>query len=1188
MASKRVGIEYPSKGISENFGFSVQEEMTCRDERNMRTRDPRTGRLRGAQRAGLGIYQDQDAALDGSNKVRALAQVSSATNALIYSSLADGTAQTVANNAGDAEGVPILSAGDDFGNLYVVYRTEDTQPAYRYTLKVYNLDGETNATYEIPTEEFADAASAITTSITAMCVDRYQNVILGSSGNFTNHIVVFSRNISGEYEVFNKLAIDTVTNSAADRVVGLAASRGEAERDVIYAIVHGDFVGDITYAKASEGQNVFEVRCIAWDEYQVQSEQYTLAGAWNVQQRPVGAQDVIGTNSAPTDFAAATTAQGLLMTLGITHVTGNLDAHPNANRAIGVITAWNDRRAVFSIVVRANWSAQLGASVKSAIFSESSYLQLRNLDDTANLTGTQLVGGGVSLWHGYAGEYTEGTERTMSLGDAGSRRQSMLTINNNPGVNDALVIVGPKVDDPSTNGTLTIRWVSGGGAPTILTAPNSVTIELPLSHWSSLGSGLSNAWKYAYIMTAWASYARSNLSVNYNGNGPNVWITGGFSSLFGGILSITHPDPSRDLGVGDAYFKAVETTNNFTTLAHDTPTAFNLTAGNESEPQANVREWGPGFGNEPFYSAISQIVTGGVAARDNWWLGIRYISWLTHSGTAPEAYERKFLPSVDRLNTIYVPSNRASDTAAYNNKQLVIDEDAAVLDFALGHSQATLACVANYPVLTAIETDGINHTDLMYAVSEPDTGVTGDPSMYLYRLISIVQPSTVTRSVHTIAACNDKLLKLTATGPQSPNNNAVLDNSSPYVSMAAGFQRIYIADGSKYWVYDPLDTEVSDYGNITELLSTSITIIPPRCRLVTTWRDRVVLARDPADPGRWHMSAVGEDTNWDFFPANPTSTQAVTSTNTAAGRVPDIINAVIPWTNDTLLYGGDRTLWQLSGDPAAGGVLDLISQDTGVAFGKAWCTDPEGNLWYFGNTGGLYFLQQRKLPVRVSLTRVEEQLRSIDLSSYYIELQYNPVDEGVHIFQIPFGSGGAIVDQWFYEIQSGAWHKDRFGATATDLIQPTATLNINGDQASDRAILVGGEDGRVRYFSSSQTTVAKSDAKTNSTNVAIDSYVLFGPLVDNPIEYAQQVSEYGAVLSSSQDGCNFEVFTTDNPEVLGDPVARGRLSPGRNDRNLVRASGDHVYIRLRNASVGESWAYEGGSLTVSYAGDVRR
>ena len=1187
MASKRVGIDYPVKGISENYGFSVQEERTCRDERNMRVRDPRTGRLRGAQRSGLEMYDGQDGQLDGTNKVRSLAQVSSATNQLIYASLTDGTAQTVANNAGDAEGDPILSAGDDFGNLYVIYRAQDAgpPPVYSYVLKIYNQDGETNTTYEIPVEEFSDAPGTTSAVPSAMTVDRYQNVIIGTSGNLNNHIVVFSRNIAGEYEVLTKLNISTATNSSFDRIVGLAASRGEAERDVVYAIIHGDYDTSLSWAKATEGQNVFEVRCIAWDQYQAQAEQYQVAGEWNVHQRPFSGDNVVTTNSAPTDAAAATEAGGLAHVLPITHVTGNLDAHPNANRAIGVITAWTDRRAAFSIIIKANWSAVQGAAAKSSIFSESSYLQLREPDDSGNLSATQLVGGGVSLWHGFGGEYADGLERTLSLGDAGTRAQSMLTVNSNPGAGDKIVVVGPTVTDPSVTGTLTIEWISSGGAPTIVTAPGSVTITLGLTHWGGLGSGLANAWKYAYIMTAWASYARSNSSTNYNDNGPNVWITGSFGAASGGILTITHPDPSNDLGVGTAYFKAVEATNNFTTLTHDTPVAFNLSAAAELEPQANVREWRPGYGTGVFFNAVSQITTG--TALDNWWLGARYVSWLEDAATVP-VEDRRFLPSVDRLNTAYIPSNRASDIAGYADKQLAIDEDANVLKWTLGHSDPTLACICNRPVLEAIEKQGIDHTDLLYTVSVPDTGVTGNPSMYLYRLISITQPSTVTRERHTIAACNDKLIKITGSGYQNPNNNAVLDATSPYVSMVAGFQKIYIADGSKYWIYDPLDIETSAYGNVTQLLSESITIIPPRCRLISFWRDRIVVARDPADPGRWHMSAAGEDTNWDFFPAVTTSTQAVTSTNTNAGRVPDIINAIVPWTNDTLLYGGDRTLWQLSGDPASGGVLDLISQETGMAFGKSWCTDPEGNLWYFGNTGGLYFMQQGKAPVRVSLTRVEEQLRSIDLSAYYVELQWNPVDEGVHIFQMPFGGGGTIVDHWFYEVQAGAWHKDRFGAVATDLIQPTASLSVNGDQVGDRAILVGGEDGRVRYFSSSENTVSKSDAKTNSSKKAIDSYTLFGPLVDNPVEYAQQVSEYAAVLGSSQDGCNFEVFTSDDPENLGSAVARGKLAPGRNDRNLIRASGDHVYIRLRNSSVDECWAYEGGSLTLSYAGEVRR
>jgi hypothetical protein len=305
--------------------------------------------------------------------------------------------------------------------------------------------------------------------------------------------------------------------------------------------------------------------------------------------------------------------------------------------------------------------------------------------------------------------------------------------------------------------------------------------------------------------------------------------------------------------------------------------------------------------------------------------------------------------------------------------------------------------------------------------------------------------------------------------------------------------------------------------------------------------------------------------------------------------VPDIINAIVPWTDDILLFGGDSSIWALSGDPMAGGVMDMVTDETGMSFGRPYCKDPSGSLWFFGSTGGLYLMQRGTIPQRMSLGRIERQLREVDLSAFYIQLQWNQMDEGVHIFQMPFGAGGTIVNHWFYEAKSGAYHKDKFGILGTDKIQPTAVIRLDGDTADDRTILIGGEDGRIRQWGKdSDGAIPKSDEQTTSADIAIDSYILIGPLVNSPTEAAQQVTELDAVLSSSQNGCNFEIFSSDEPDVLGTPAATGSFLAGRNDKRLIRTSGDHVFIRLRNAKVGECWAFEGASALVSYGGEVRR
>ena len=45
-------IEFPLRGLSENWSFDLQPPRTTRDAKNVRDLDPRTGRLRGGQRPG--------------------------------------------------------------------------------------------------------------------------------------------------------------------------------------------------------------------------------------------------------------------------------------------------------------------------------------------------------------------------------------------------------------------------------------------------------------------------------------------------------------------------------------------------------------------------------------------------------------------------------------------------------------------------------------------------------------------------------------------------------------------------------------------------------------------------------------------------------------------------------------------------------------------------------------------------------------------------------------------------------------------------------------------------------------------------------------------------------------------------------------------------------------------------------
>ena len=78
-----------------------------------------------------------------------------------------------------------------------------------------------------------------------------------------------------------------------------------------------------------------------------------------------------------------------------------------------------------------------------------------------------------------------------------------------------------------------------------------------------------------------------------------------------------------------------------------------------------------------------------------------------------------------------------------------------------------------------------------------------------------------------------------------------------------------------------------------------------------------------------------------------------------------------------------------------------------------------------------------------------------------------------------------------------------------------------------------------------------------------------------------------AVLADNQNGANVQLFASDTPDVLGDPVWAGKLNSGRNPNMFTRVRGSYFWIRLRNASVGERWAFENMTVRVANAGRRR-
>lgn len=447
-------------------------------------------------------------------------------------------------------------------------------------------------------------------------------------------------------------------------------------------------------------------------------------------------------------------------------------------------------------------------------------------------------------------------------------------------------------------------------------------------------------------------------------------------------------------------------------------------------------------------------------------------------------------------------------------------------------------------------------------------------------LITSTPDSGSPRTTRVIAVGGNTLKRIVYNQAPSGSLGAFTAAGSQYISSTVLGQRAYLTNGEEYLYYDAKSDTVSAYK------ATSAGVIPKRCKLISNWRNRIILARGADDPQNWHMSAVGDPHNWDLFPPVTLPTQAVSGNNSRAGRCPDIINAIIPYSDDLLIMGGDSSIWRMTGDPMAGGQLDLLSDVDGIAFGHAWDKDDSGALYFFGARGGLYKLSPSGGMRKISSDAIDNRLRDINLGTYNVRCVWNDDEDTLHIFAMPFGSGGTHVKHFAYEAKTGAFWQDEFGSTSLALsgatnVQPTAAYVLDGDDPDDRTILVGCEDGYIRKWDKSASN--DGDVAANST---IDSYVTFGP-ISMGRETESRLSALNLLLAKEQQGCRLQLFVSDTPDDLGIPVWTGDFAPGRNDWRYIRGRGRYLWIRIRNSLFSSRWAFENMSARVDTAGRAR-
>lgn len=400
-------------------------------------------------------------------------------------------------------------------------------------------------------------------------------------------------------------------------------------------------------------------------------------------------------------------------------------------------------------------------------------------------------------------------------------------------------------------------------------------------------------------------------------------------------------------------------------------------------------------------------------------------------------------------------------------------------------------------------------------------------------------------------------------------NNGILTNESGgsadltteigRVASQAAYGKMYFCDEDYYIVFNPDGTA----GSKTSTWTPSAGSLPRDsnsrgARLIALYAGSIVLAGVPGDPHNWFMSREGDPLDWDTGAA-PAPGKPTAGNVSDAGLVGDPITALIPYSDDYMIIGGDHSIYVMSGHPSAGGRIDLVSNSTGIAFGKAWCQDPDGLIYFLG-TNGVYVMPPRGQPKLLTKNRLDKDF-SFDPTSFIVRMEWDVRGQGLHLF-ITKRSGGTST-HWFWDQRVDAWYKQQFPNT----VGPLATTTFDGDDPDDRAILLGGRDGYVRFI----------DASRNSDDgTAISSYAYIGPIMSMEHTRSLLTGLHG-YLGEDSDDLTYEVYVGDNAQHAYNqttPVFSGTWSAGTNPLDLRRAQGQAVFIKVSASTDDETWALE--------------
>ena len=390
----------------------------------------------------------------------------------------------------------------------------------------------------------------------------------------------------------------------------------------------------------------------------------------------------------------------------------------------------------------------------------------------------------------------------------------------------------------------------------------------------------------------------------------------------------------------------------------------------------------------------------------------------------------------------------------------------------------------------------------------------------------------------------------------------VLERNAPVIFSVQLGSDLFFADGRSAQYYKGATRTMTAWAAASGTFP--IDSAEKRPTLIENWRGRIVMSATEADPAEWFMSAVGDPFDWDYAPDTITETQAVAGVNSPAGKAPDVIRCIVPVNDDILIFGCDHSIWQMTGDPMIGGRLDRLVDGIGTPWGRPWCVSTDNIYYFFGTRGGVYKGVPGQGVQKITSGVMEERMNAINLDTNLIRMVWNEREQGAHVIVTPLTEGDSSTEHYFYDSRTGSWWIDKFANSGHDA---RAVHVFDGDDASDRSILLGGMDGYIRKWD--------VDA-TDDDGTAISSHVYMGPLIPAGLG-TLRVSEIRGLMASGSSDVTMSVYKGDNAEHAYNQTSSfytRTFSSGRNVSERRKINAHAVYLKLGNTTASQTWAME--------------